>query len=60
MTVNNLSSDPHPDDLLGAYALHALDDMEEAQIEAHLEECIDCERAVSRLQQVATQLGHPK
>ena len=55
--MNNLSNDPHPDDLLGAYALHALDDVEEAQVDAHLEECIHCERVVSRLQQVASQLG---
>lgn len=57
MAVNDLSNDPHPDDLLGAYALHALDDVEEAQVETHLEECIDCERTVSRLQQVAAELG---
>lgn len=55
--MNKLSNDPHPDDLLGAYALHALDDVEEAQVDAHLEECIPCERVVSRLQQVAAQLG---
>ena len=57
MAANNLSNDPHPDDLLGAYALHALDHVEEAQVEAHLEECLHCQRAVSRLQQVAAQLG---
>ena len=55
--MNNLSNEPHPDDLLGAYALDALDLVEEAQVEAHLEGCLDCRRAVSRLHQVAAQLG---
>ena len=55
--MNNLSNDQHPDDLLGAYALHALDGEEEAQVDAHLENCIDCESAVFRLQLVAAQLG---
>ena len=55
--MNNLSNDLHPDELLGAYALHAIDNVEEAQVEAHLEECDQCRRAVSRLQQVAAHLG---
>ena len=55
--MNNLSNDNHPDDLLGAYALHALDHVEEAQVEAHLEECLHCRQAVSQLEQVASQLG---
>ena len=55
--MNNLSNDPHLDDLMGAYALHALDDVDEAQVEAHLDECVECRRTASRLQQVAAQLG---
>ena len=55
--MKDLSNDPHPDELLGAYALHALDGVEEAEVEAHLEECIDCASTVSRLQQVAIQMG---
>ena len=57
MAANNLSNDPHPDDLLGAYALHALDHVEEAQVEAHVEECLHCQWTVSTLQQVAAHLG---
>ena len=57
MAANNLSNDLHPDDLLGAYALHALSDVEEAQVEAHLDECLQCRRGVSQLQDVAAQLG---
>ena len=55
--MNNLSNYSHPDDLLGAYALHALNDVEEAQVEAHLDGCLQCRRAASRLQHVAAQLG---
>ena len=57
MAENNLNNDPHPNDLLGAYALHALEQVEETQVEAHLEECLDCRQAVSRLQEVAAHLG---
>ena len=57
MTANNPSRDPHPDDLLGGYALHALDHVEEVQVEAHLEECSECRREVYRLEQVAGRLG---
>ncbi|MCH8224640.1 MAG: anti-sigma factor [Chloroflexi bacterium] len=57
MAQNNLSNEPHPDDLLGSYALDALDHVEEAQVEAHLDGCLLCRQTVSRLLQVATQLG---
>ncbi|PKB79033.1 MAG: hypothetical protein BZY88_15400 [SAR202 cluster bacterium Io17-Chloro-G9] len=42
---------------MGGYALHALDHVEEVQVEAHLVECLDCRREVYRLEQVAGQLG---
>ena len=57
MAQNNLSNEPHPDDLLGSYALDALDLVEEAQVEAHLAGCLLCRQTVSRLLQVAAQLG---
>ena len=55
--MNNLSNDPHPDDLLGGYALHAIDQVEEPQVDAHMEGCLQCRQAVSQLHEVASRLG---
>lgn len=49
----------HPEvlDLLGAYALHAVDDDEKAAVEAHLESCTPCRREVAEHQEVAAFLA---
>lgn len=52
-----LSSDPHLDDLLGAYALDAVDLVERAVVEAHLAECPRCETEVREHQEVAAILS---
>jgi hypothetical protein len=45
-------------ELLGAYALHAVDPAERTEIERHLEECPRCRAEVAEHQWVATQLGN--
>lgn len=45
-------------ELLGAYALHAVDADEVALIEAHLEECPKCRAEVAEHREVATLLGN--
>ena len=54
-------SDPenqvHPDDVLEAYALDALEDLEALQIESHLEGCERCRLAVAGLHHAVSFLG---
>lgn len=57
MTINDAQNQPHPLDMLEAYALSALDDAEAAQVEAHLDECGACNREVTQLQRTAARLG---
>ncbi len=57
MTTSDPQNQPHPLDMLEAYALRALDDEEAAQVEAHLNECGACTREASRLQRTAARLG---
>lgn len=45
-------------ELLGAYALHALDPDEQAVVDAHLEECPRCQQEVRGHREVATLLGN--
>lgn len=45
-------------ELLGAYALHAVDADEVAAIEAHLEDCAKCQAEVANHRQVAALLGN--
>jgi hypothetical protein len=45
-------------DLLGAYALDAVDDDERAEIEAHLVDCARCRAEVNEHREVATLLAH--
>jgi anti-sigma factor ChrR (cupin superfamily) len=46
--------------LLGAYAVHALEEDEELQVGAHLDDCARCRAEVSRYERVLTFLGHSK
>jgi len=50
-----MSADPH--DLAGAYALHALPDLERARYERHLATCEVCRADVGSYLEVAAQLG---
>ena len=43
--------------LLGAYAVHALDDDEDVQVLAHLNDCARCRSEVSRYEEVLSLLG---
>lgn len=45
-------------ELLGAYALHAVDPEEAALVERHLEECPRCRGEVANHREVATRLGN--
>ena len=47
----------HPEEMLEAYALDALDEDEAAQVESHLEFCDQCRQIYFLLQQVAARLG---
>ena len=55
--MNELSNGPHPEEQLGAFALHALNEAEAKQIEAHLDTCVQCRQTVSELQDVVARLG---
>jgi anti-sigma-K factor RskA len=57
MSTNYPNNQPHPEELLDAYVLDALEEEEEIQVEAHLENCAQCRQAVSELQRAAAQLG---
>ena len=49
--------EPHVTDLLGAYALHALDPQEEAVVDAHLAECPACRQEADDLSEVVPALA---
>jgi anti-sigma factor RsiW len=55
--VNDPVNHSHPEELLGAYALDALDDEEASLVEAHLEVCPQCRESVGQLQGVSELLG---
>ena len=57
MSTNSPNDQTHPEELLDAYVLDALDEEEEIQVEAHLEDCVHCRQAVGELQSAVTQLG---
>jgi anti-sigma-K factor RskA len=57
MSTNFPNNQTHPEELLDAYVLAALDGDETVQVEAHLEDCIQCSQAVAELQRATTQLG---
>ena len=54
-----MNSDMHDavSELLGAYALHAVDPAEEALVGAHVENCARCREELAELQGVASVLG---
>jgi anti-sigma factor RsiW len=45
-------------DLTAAYALNALDEREEAEYEAHLGRCADCQRELASLREAASRLAY--
>ncbi len=47
----------HPDELLEAYALDALEDGEQLQVEQHLDSCARCRDYVAQLHQTTSGLG---
>ncbi len=52
-----MSHDPHIEDLLGAYALDAVEEKERAEVERHLAECHWCVREVEEHREVAALLS---
>ena len=57
MSTSYPNNQYHPEDLLGAHALDALDGEEAALAEGHLEDCSQCREAVAELQRATTRLG---
>jgi hypothetical protein len=57
MSVNDPKTGSHPEELLDAYALDALDDEETALVESHLESCPQCQQVVAGSQRAAAWLG---
>jgi anti-sigma factor RsiW len=55
--VNDPVNHSHPEELLGAYTLDALDDEEASLVEAHLEVCPQCRESIGQLQGVSELLG---
>jgi hypothetical protein len=55
--VNDPVNHSHPEELLGAYALDALEEDEALLVEAHLKICPECQESVGQLQHVAELLG---
>ena len=55
--MNDLRNQPHPEDLLDAYALDALEEAETLQVELHLEGCDRCRLAVAELHNAVSRLG---
>ena len=55
--MNDSLNHSHPDELLGAFALDALEDDEASLVEAHLEVCPQCRESVLHFQNAATLLG---
>ena len=53
MATNNPIGPAHPDDLLEAFALDALDLEEEEMVQEHLDDCLQCSAAVDEYQQAA-------
>ena len=47
----------HPDELLEAFALDALEDDEQLQVEQHLDGCAQCRGYVAQLHQTTSGLG---
>jgi anti-sigma-K factor RskA len=57
MSVNDSKIGSHPEELLDAYALDALDDEETFLVESHLETCPQCQETLAGLQRAAALLG---
>jgi anti-sigma-K factor RskA len=57
MSSSNLYNRSHPDELLGAYALDALDNGDAFDVESHLEDCPQCRRSVAGFQSTGEQLA---
>ena len=57
MSSSNLDNRSHPDELLGAYALDALDNEDTLLVESHLEDCPRCRRSFAGFQSTAEQLA---
>ena len=55
--MNDPHNQPHPEDLLDAYALDALEETETLQVESHLEGCDRCRLAVAELHNTVSLLG---
>lgn len=51
------SSQPHADDLIGAYVLDAVDDQERRLVDAHLSQCAVCRTEVRELREAAFHLN---
>ncbi len=52
------SATPHVDDLMGAYALDAVDPKERAQVQAHIEQCERCRRELEEFTEAAVLLSN--
>lgn len=57
MSTNDLNNQNHPEELLAAYVLDALEEGEEIQVESHLEDCHECRQAVGELRSAVGRLG---
>ena len=57
MSLINPINPSHPEELLEAYALDALDDDETAEVESHLGLCAQCSRFLAVFQQALAHLG---
>ena len=55
--MTNPHNQPHPEELLDAYALDALEEAETLQVESHLEDCDRCSLTVAQLHIAVSQLG---
>ena len=55
--MNDPHDQSHPEDLLDAYALDALEDAETLQVESHLEGCDRCRLVVAELHNAVSGLG---
>lgn len=58
MTSIDPRNTSHPEDLLEAYSLAALEDSEALQIEAHVDNCPQCQQSVAGFLQVASVLAN--
>ncbi len=57
MSRSDVHNQAHPEDLLEAYSLDALDDLEALQVESHLAGCERCRLEVARLRHAVSYLG---